>query len=66
MKRIAYTWWIFHHFVQRETILTSNVPSCTPSPFPFRIDSFSEGRQNSFERVASLESVFIPHKCIVM
>ena len=27
--------------------------------FPFRVDPFSEGKQNNFERVVSLESVSI-------
>ena len=29
--------------------------------FPLSVDSFSEGRQTNFERVVSLESIFIPH-----
>ena len=29
--------------------------------FPFRIDSFSEGRQNKFDRLASIECVSIPY-----
>ena len=31
--------------------------------FPFRGDPLSEGRQNNFERVVTLESVSIPLKC---
>ena len=27
--------------------------------FPFRVDPFSEGRQNSFDKVASFESVSV-------
>ena len=34
--------------------------------FPFRVDSFSEGRQNNGDRVSSPESVLIPYKLLFL
>ena len=31
-----------------------------PKFFPLRVDHFSKGRQNNFDRFASLESVLVP------
>ena len=70
IKGIGYILRILCHFSTRDTTLvTLCLLFCTGSPsetgnyskslpfFPFRVDLFSEERQNNFERVASFENV---------